>query len=88
MSDKSANREDVELEGWIEIYKKTGDKQELIYSSDMLSRMKEPQVVPEVSLQDAEWLEIRYYTKDDYYSLAEGYHSLEVLLIDFVLFSD
>lgn len=88
VSDESENRDDIQLEGWIEIYAKTGEEYTHLYTSPMLSRMTNPIVIPEINLTDAEWLEIRYYNNGEYYSLAGGYHSLEVVLSNFVVYSD
>lgn len=89
VSDESENRSDIQLEGWIEIYSKNGDDEYChLYSSPILSRITSPIDIPEVNLKNADWLEIRYYNNGDYFSLAGGYHSLEVLLADFMVYSD
>lgn len=88
VSDKSENRSDTQLEGWIEIYSKNGDEYSHLYTSPILSRMVSPITIPEVSLQDSEWLEIRYYNNGNYFSLAGGYHSLEIILADFTVYCD
>lgn len=87
VSDESENRSDTQLEGWIEIYSKNGDEYSHLYSSPILSRMTSPIDIPEVNISDTDWLEIRCYNNGDYYSLAGGYHSLEILLSDFMLYS-
>lgn len=87
VSDESENRSDTQLEGWIEIYSKTNDEYTCLYTSPILSRMTSPEETPELDLTDADWLEIRYYNNGEYYSLAMGYHSLEVILSDFYLYS-
>lgn len=88
VSDESENRNDIQLEGWIEIYSKNGNEYSHLYTSPILSRMTSPITIPEVNLKDTDWLEIRYYNNGNYFSLAGGYHSLEVLLSDFMIYSD
>ena len=63
VSDESENRSN-QMEGWIEIYSKNGDEYNQLYISPMLSRMTSPIAIPEVNLEDSEWLEIRYYSKE------------------------
>lgn len=82
VSDESENREDTQLEGWIEIYSKNGDEYNQLWVSPILSRMTSPVTIPEIKLTDAEWLEIRYYNNGEYWSLAAGYHSLRIILAD------
>ena len=88
VSDESENRSDVQLKGWVEIYSKTGDEYTLLYTSPVLSRMMGPVTSPEIGLEGAEWLEIRYYNNENYFSLAKGYHSLDIILSDFMIYSD
>lgn len=87
VSDESENRSDTQLEGWVEIYSKQGEDYTQLYSSPVLSRTVSPIEVPDLSLSDAEWLEIRYYNKANYFSLANGYHSLKVILSNFMVYS-
>lgn len=87
VSDESENRSDVQLEGWIEIYVKNGDDYTQLYTSPLLSRTTSPINIPEINLSDSEWLEIRYYNNGDYFSLAGGYHSLRIILSNFMLYS-
>lgn len=54
VSDKSENRSDTQLEGWIEIYSKNGDEYSHLYSSPILSRMTSPIAIPEANLKDSE----------------------------------
>lgn len=82
VSDESENRNDTQLEGWIEIYSKSGDEYNQLWTSPILSRMTSPVTIPEIKLTDAEWLEIRYYNNGEYWSLAAGYHSLRIILAD------
>lgn len=88
VSDESENRNDTQLEGWIEIYSKTEDEYTNLYTSPILSRMTSPITIPEIDLKDSDWVEIRYYNNGEYFNLTAGYHSLEVLLSDFMLYSD
>lgn len=87
VSDESENRSDVQLEGWIEIYSKNGDNYTQLYQSPILSRVTSPIEPPPINITDAEWLEIRYYNNGEYFSLAGGYHSLEIILSNFMLYS-
>lgn len=88
VSDESENRNDIQLEGWIEVYSKKGDEYSQLYVSPMLSRMTSPISISEINLAGAEWLEIRFYNNGDYYSLAGGYHSLNVILADTIIYCD
>lgn len=87
VSDESENRSDVQLEGWVEIYSKNGDDYTQLYQSPILSRVTSVIEIPTINVNDVEWLEIRYYNNGDYYSLARGYHSLEIILSNFMLYS-
>lgn len=84
VSDES---EDVGLEGWIEIYSITGEDYTRLYQSPMLNRMSTPISLPDLNLSNAEWIEIRYYNNGNYFSLARGYHSLQIIISDVMLYS-
>lgn len=84
VSDES---EDVGLEGWIEIYSKTGEDYTRLYQSPTINRMSTPIALPELNLSNADWIEIRYYNGGNYFSLARGYHSLRIIISDVTLYS-
>lgn len=88
VSDESSNREDTQLEGWIEIYSKNGDEYMQLYSSPLLSRMTSPITFNEINISNCEWLEIRYYNSDNYYTLSQGHLSLKIILSDITLYSN
>lgn len=76
----------IEIDGWIEIYTKIGDTYTWLYSTEILNRISEPIPLPELNVSDADFLEIRYYNNNFYYNF--GYHSLQMLIYDGVLYSD
>lgn len=76
----------IEIDGWIEIYTKNGDTYTRLYSTETLNRISEPIQLPELNVSDADFLEIRYYNNNYYYNF--GYHSLQMLIYDGVLYSD
>lgn len=82
VSDES---EDSGLEGWIEIYSVTNEEYSMLYKSPLLSRMSIPIELPELNLSGADWIEIRYYNKENYFSLS--YHSLQIIISDIMLYS-
>lgn len=84
VSDES---EDVGLEGWVEIYTITGEDYTRLYQSPMLNRMSTPISLPDLNISNADWIEIRYYNKENYYSLADRYHSLQIIISDVTLYS-
>lgn len=88
VSDESENRDDVQLEGWIEIYSKNGEDYTQLWASPMLSRMTSPIKIPEISISSSEWLEIRYYNNGEYWNMMAGYHSLRVIISDVMVFND
>lgn len=88
VSDESENRDDTQLEGWIEIGTKTDNDFNSLWSSQTLSRTTSTIEIPELDIADTEWLEIRYYNDGEYYSLAGGYHSLRVIISDVMIYSD
>lgn len=88
VSDESENREDVQLEGWIGIYIQNNDEYTQVYSSNTLSRMSSPISFSEIDISNADWLEIRYYNNGEYFNLAQGYHSLNIILSDILLYTD
>ena len=88
VSDESENRSDVQLEGWIEIGVKNGDKYTPLWVSETFSRMTSQIEIPEVDISASEWLEIRYYNNGEYWSLAGGHHSLRVIISDLILYKD
>ncbi len=88
VSDESENRSDTQLKGWIEIGIKNRDKFKSLWTSKKLSRTTSPIKIPKISLSKAEWLEIRYYNDENYYSLAGGYHSLRIIITNVKLYND
>lgn len=84
VSDES---EDVGLEGWIEIYSIIGEDYTRLYQSPTLNRMTAPIELPEINLSHADWIEIRYYNGENYFSLAGGYHSLRIIISNVILYS-
>lgn len=89
VSDESEDRDDIQLQGWIEIGTKSNDKDfNSLWSSQILSRTTSSIEIPELNLEGSEWLEIRYYNNGEYYSLANGYHSLKIILTDVMLYVD
>lgn len=90
VSDESENRSDVQLKGWIEIGTKSdnGEEFNLLWSSPELSRTTSTIEIPELEINDSEWLEIRYHNSGDYFSLAGGYHSLRVIIADIMAYND
>lgn len=89
VSDESENRSDTQLEGWIEIYSKSDNEDyNLLYSSPILSRATAPITVSNIKLDYSTWLEIRYYNNGEYWSLAGGYHSLEIIIADAIVYSN
>lgn len=89
VSDESEDREDIQLQGWVEIGTKSNDKDfNSLWSSQILSRTTSSIEIPELNLKGSEWLEIRYYNNGEYYSLAKGYHSLKIILANVMLYVD
>lgn len=89
VSDESEDRSDTQLQGWVEIgIKNDDDDFYSLWSSDMLSRTTSPIEIPELNIGDSEWLEIRYYNNGEYYSLADGYHSPQVIVSGMTLYVD
>lgn len=89
VSDESENHDDVQLKGWVEIgTKSNNDDFNSLWTSAMLSRTTSQIEIPELNIKDSEWIEIRYYSNGDYYSLAEGYHSLQIIISDMTLYVD
>lgn len=86
VSDESEVRDDVSLKGWVGVYIKKGDEYELVDSTNELSRETSTVGFDNIDISEAEWLQIRYYNQSEYFNLAQGYHSLEVLLSDFQLY--
>lgn len=88
VSDESENRSDTQLKGWIEVGIKNGDEFNSLWSSQTLSRATSTVEIPELDIANVEWLEIRYYNNEEYFSLAGGYHSLRVIISDIMIYSD
>ena len=89
VSDDSEDRSDTQLQGWIEIGIKSNDNDfNSLWSSPMFSRTTSQIEIPELNIEDSEWIEIRYYNDGEYYSLAEGYHSLKIIVSDVTLYVD
>jgi len=53
----------------------------------MLNRITNPIKVEDISIKNAEWLEIRYYNKENYYSMAYGYGSLKIIIADGIVYN-
>ena len=88
VSDESEDPDGSNLEGHIEIYTKNGEDYTHLYSSPDLNRTVSPIEIPELTLSNAESLEIRYYNNGTYFSLAGGYHSLRIIITNVVVYSD
>lgn len=90
VSDESENRSDTQLKGWIEIGIRNSDTDVFnsLWSSATLSRATSAIEIPEINITDSEWLEIRYYNNENYFSLAGGYHSLRVIIADVMIYND
>lgn len=88
VSDESENRSDTQLKGWIEIGIKSKDRFKSLWTSKKLSRTTSPIKIPEINLSKAEWLEIRYYNDENYFSLAGGYHSLKTIISNVKIYND
>lgn len=86
VSDESENPPDSDLAGWIGIYQKNGEDYELIKRVDNITRIMSPVAIEDIDVSDAEWLEIRYYNNGEYWNLAAGYHSLEIIVSEGMLF--
>lgn len=86
VSDKSENRADNNLSGWLGIYRKNGEDYILLKRIDNITRIMSPVEINDLDLSDAEWLEIRYYNDGTYFSLAGGYHSLEIIVANGMLY--
>ena len=88
VSDKSAQSDRTPLEGHIEIFTKNKDgKEEQIYESETFSRSISQIELNDLDIENSEWVEIRFYSSDDYCSLASGYHSLDVILSGFKVYN-
>lgn len=83
----SDGSEDVGLEGWIEIYSKKGDDYTRLYQSPILNRMTTPIELSGLKWTNADWIEIRYYNNGNYFSIAGGYHSLNIIIADVTVYS-
>lgn len=89
VSDESENRDDIQLKGWIEIGTKGNDTDfNSLWSSPILSRTTSQIEIPEINIQNSEWLEIRYYNDENYFNLAGGYHSLRTIVSNVTLYND
>lgn len=88
VSDESEDLDSSNLEGRIEVYTKNGEDYTHLYSSPNLNRTLSPIQIPELNLNNAESLEIRYYNNGTYFSLAGGYHSLRIIIANVVAYSD
>lgn len=80
VSDESENRSDSDLSGWIGIYKKDDEGYSLIKRVDNITRLMTPVVIEDIDVSGIEWLEIRYFNNDEYFSIAGGFHSLEIIV--------
>ena len=87
VSDDSENRADSSLSGYIEILTKNGDDYKSVYVSPSLTRTTAPIKLSDIPIGHAEWVEIRYYNNGEYWSLAGGNHSLQILVADFMLYN-
>lgn len=88
VSDESTKSDRIMLEGHIEILTKNKDgKVRQVYESETLSRAISQIPLNDLDIENSEWVEIRFYSSDDYFSLAEGYHSLSIILSDFELYN-
>lgn len=87
VSDESVNSSSVQLKGWIEIGYLQDDKFNTVWTSPTLSRVTSKVEIPDVDLSNIEWLEIRYYSNDDYRYNGNN-RSLHVLLSDIIIYSD
>lgn len=87
VSDESEIRDDSNLCGWIEIYTKNGDEYTKIWESVMLDRLTIPQKINDLKIDNAEWIEIRYYNAGEYWNLSGGNHSLRILITDGMVYN-
>lgn len=85
ISDETETFEDAQLDGWVEIYSKNGDNYEKLYTSPILNRTTSIIEIPELNINNCDWLEIRYCDNSNYYSFY--YRSLVVILSDFSLYA-
>lgn len=82
VSNESEDRTDSDLSGRIEIYTKNGDEYIPIYESSSLTRALKPIEIEDLDIGNCEFIEIRYYNNGEYWNLAQGNHSLKILIAD------
>lgn len=80
VSNESEDRTDTDLNGRIEIYTKNGDEYIPIFESPSLTRAFKPIDIEDLDIGNCEFIEIRYYNNGEYWNLAQGNHSLRVLI--------
>lgn len=80
VSNESEDRTDSDLSGRIEIYAKKGNDYISLYESPSLTRAIEPILIEDLDVKNCEFLEIRYYNNGEYWNLAQGNHSLRILI--------